>query len=60
MVKGTPTLGKRGRGHKLHVACKRCGHNSFHRKKKVCSSCGFGKTSKLRKYKWDWKKKQKK
>ena len=47
MTKGTPTLGKRSRG-KLHIVCRRCGKKSFHMKKGVCASCGYGRSSKMR------------
>lgn len=50
MTKGTPTLGKRGTG-KLHISCRRCGKQSYHMKKSICSSCGYGRSSKLRSYK---------
>jgi len=55
MVKGTPTMGKRSTG-KLHIACRRCGKISFHMKRAECSSCGYGKSSRLRKYNWSKKK----
>jgi len=58
MSKGTPTLGKRARA-KLHIACRRCGKNSFHKKKKICSSCGFGKTTKRKTNAWAFKRKDK-
>jgi large subunit ribosomal protein L37e len=48
MVKGTPSMGKKGKG-KLHIACRRCGEISYHMKKGECASCGYGKSSKLRK-----------
>lgn len=48
MTKGTPSMGKKSKG-KLHLKCRRCGKNSFHMKKGVCSSCGYGNSSKLRK-----------
>ncbi|MCJ7444266.1 MAG: 50S ribosomal protein L37e [Methanotrichaceae archaeon] len=40
---------------KTHIRCRRCGNNSFNYKRKVCVQCGFGKSSKLRSYKWMWK-----
>ena len=55
MVKGTPSKGIRGRKPRLHIRCRRCGKPAYHRKKEVCSHCGYGKTSKLRKYKWNKK-----
>ncbi|MBU2560297.1 50S ribosomal protein L37e [archaeon] len=54
MSKGTPAQGKRTKT--LHIRCRRCGSNSFHKKQKVCSSCGFGKSKKLRNYSWQNKK----
>lgn len=50
MTKGTYSMGKKAKG-TSHTICRRCGHHSYHKKKKVCSHCGFGKTSKLRNYK---------
>jgi len=47
MSKGTPSFGKRGKKH-THIRCKRCGKDSFHRRKGVCSSCGYGKSSRLK------------
>ncbi|MCD6464449.1 50S ribosomal protein L37e [Candidatus Woesearchaeota archaeon] len=51
MVKGTPSKGKHSRS-KTHIICRRCGRHSFHVKKGYCSSCGYGKTSKRRRYNW--------
>lgn len=53
MVKGTPTKGKKM--HPLTIKCRRCGHKSRHKKTGICSKCGYGKTSKVRKYKWQKK-----
>ncbi|MEO9364483.1 MULTISPECIES: 50S ribosomal protein L37e [Candidatus Nitrosocaldus] len=39
-MKGTPSMGKHNKG-RVHVRCRRCGNNSFHVRKKRCSSCGF-------------------
>ncbi|MFW5903942.1 MAG: 50S ribosomal protein L37e [Candidatus Saliniplasma sp.] len=49
MGKGTPSKGKSG---KTHIPCRRCGKKAFNLKKKVCASCGFGKSAKRRKYNW--------
>jgi len=49
MTKGTAS--KSG-GKKTHIACRRCGKHTYHIRKKRCSSCGFGETSKLRSYNW--------
>jgi large subunit ribosomal protein L37e len=53
MTKGTPSMGKRQK--KLHIICRRCGRRSYHIRDKRCSACGFGRTSKVRKYAWQWK-----
>ncbi|MCD6547514.1 MAG: 50S ribosomal protein L37e [Nanoarchaeota archaeon] len=55
MTKGTPSMGKRSKG-KSHIICRRCGKRSYHVTKKVCASCGYGKSSKLRNYSWAKKK----
>ena len=55
MAKGTPTMGKRSTG-KLHIMCRRCGQRSFHMKKSVCSSCGYGKFARMRTYSYVRKK----
>jgi len=49
MGKGTPA---RAGGKIVHFRCRRCGKHSYHRQKRVCSSCGFGATSTLRRYDW--------
>lgn len=54
MSKGTASFGKKN-SKKNHMACRRCGQGTFHKRKKVCSSCGFGKSSKLRTYAWQKK-----
>ncbi|MBN1923613.1 MAG: 50S ribosomal protein L37e [Nanoarchaeota archaeon] len=51
MVKGTPSMGKKAKGG-THIRCRRCGQHSFHEKKGECSHCGFGKSPKLRNYKF--------
>jgi len=52
MTKGTPSKGKKNKA-ASHKTCRRCGKHSFHRRKRFCASCGFGKTAKLRKYAWN-------
>ncbi|HKM13571.1 MAG TPA: 50S ribosomal protein L37e [Candidatus Methanomethylophilaceae archaeon] len=37
---------------KTHIPCRRCGRHSYHIRKSVCASCGYGKTATLRKYSW--------
>ncbi|MCX6689784.1 MAG: 50S ribosomal protein L37e, partial [Methanoregula sp.] len=49
--KGTPSMGKRNK--KTHIACRRCGKISYHAQKKVCSACGFGRSTKLVSNKWN-------
>jgi large subunit ribosomal protein L37e len=51
MSKGTASHGKKS-GKKTHMPCRRCGNVTYHMSKKVCSSCGFGKSSKLRIFSW--------
>jgi large subunit ribosomal protein L37e len=53
MTSGTPSQGKKNTT--THVRCRRCGEPSYHVKKKVCSSCGFGKSAKRREYAWQGK-----
>ncbi|UCH01998.1 MAG: 50S ribosomal protein L37e [Candidatus Bathyarchaeota archaeon] len=53
MTKGTASLGKK---HKTRVInCRRCGRRSYHIRKKKCSACGFGRSSKIRRYSWQTK-----
>jgi len=47
MSKGTPSKGKRQK--KTHIACRRCGKISYHIRQKICSSCGFGRSKKIKK-----------
>ena len=53
-MKGTYSMGRKS-GKKSHIRCRRCGKRSYHIKKERCSSCGYGKSVKLRKYKWQKK-----
>ncbi len=50
MSKGTPSMGKRSG--RVHIACRRCGSISYHLRHKICSACGFGKSTRMRKYNW--------
>ncbi|PSP78276.1 50S ribosomal protein L37e [Halobacteriales archaeon QS_4_69_225] len=50
---GTPSQGKKNKT--THVRCRRCGETSYHSRKKVCASCGFGKSAKRRDYEWQSK-----
>ncbi len=54
MSKGTPSMGKKS-GKKTHIVCRRCGKRTYHIHKKRCSSCGYGKTARLRSYSWQKK-----
>ncbi|MFA5142220.1 MAG: 50S ribosomal protein L37e [Candidatus Woesearchaeota archaeon] len=51
MTKGTASKGKQSRG-KSHIQCRRCGKHSYHKKRNICASCGYGKTPKIRHYNW--------
>jgi len=55
MTKGTPSMGKKS-GKKNFIHCRRCGRKTYHIRKKKCASCGYGSTSKMRKYNWQKKK----
>ncbi|HHI30306.1 50S ribosomal protein L37e [Methanosarcinales archaeon] len=50
MSKGTPSQGKRQK--RTHIKCRRCGRVSYHTNKKICSYCGFGRTKRMRNYRW--------
>ena len=54
MSKGTPSMGKKS-GKKTHIVCRRCGKRTYHASKKRCSSCGYGRSAKLRSYSWQKK-----
>ncbi|MHA1492286.1 MAG: 50S ribosomal protein L37e [Promethearchaeota archaeon] len=51
MTKGTPSKGKKNKA-ASHKICRRCGKHSYHRRKRYCASCGFGRTAKLRQPSW--------
>lgn len=51
MAKGTPSQGRHNK-FKVHIPCRRCGKQSYHSRRGECSSCGYGKTAKIRSYKW--------
>ena len=55
MSKGTASKGKKSSG-KTHIRCRRCGRRSYHIRKKKCAACGYGSSSKIRRYKWAAKK----
>lgn len=54
MGKGTPSFGRHNKEGN-HIRCRRCGRHSYHKKKKYCAACGFGRTAKLRRYNWNTK-----
>ncbi|MBD3352884.1 MAG: 50S ribosomal protein L37e [Candidatus Lokiarchaeota archaeon] len=56
MGKGTPSSGRKNKEGN-HIRCRRCGRHSYHKKKKVCAACGFGRSSKMRHYEWNVKSK---
>ncbi|MFP4118106.1 MAG: 50S ribosomal protein L37e [Candidatus Woesearchaeota archaeon] len=51
MTKGTAARGAMNSG-KTHIMCRRCGKHSYNMRAGVCASCGFGKSSKMREYRW--------
>lgn len=53
MSKAKPSFGKKNKV--VHKICRRCGKKSFHIQKGYCSYCGFGRSSKMKKYKWKTK-----
>ncbi|WP_082098527.1 MULTISPECIES: 50S ribosomal protein L37e [unclassified Methanosarcina] len=53
MSKGTASMGKRQK--RTHAKCRRCGSVSLNIHTKECTSCGFGKTTRMRSYKWQAK-----
>lgn len=54
MTKGTPSMGKKH--NKTHIRCRRCGRHSYHVRHKKCAACGFGTTTRIRRYTWMTKK----
>ena len=54
MTKGTASKGKHS-GKVTHARCRRCGKRTYHLNKRQCASCGYGRSAKLRKYRWDKK-----
>lgn len=51
MGKGTPSKGKKNKA-ASHKTCRRCGNHSYHRRKRYCAQCGFGRTAKMRQPSW--------
>jgi len=58
MTKGTASMGKKSGKSHLVQRCRRCGEKSYRVRKKICSSCGFGRSAKLRSYSWQKKKRK--
>jgi len=50
---GTPSQGKKNKPG--HVKGRRCGEKSYHVKKELCASCGFGESASRRDYAWQSK-----
>lgn len=55
MVKGTPSMGKRS-DKVTHIKCRRCGRVAYNVSKKYCVACGFGRSSRMRRYNWSSRK----
>jgi large subunit ribosomal protein L37e len=54
-MKGTPSMGRRSKG-KTHIRCRRCGRHAYNVSKGYCAACGFGRSSRIRRYSWSSKK----
>ncbi len=52
MTKGTPSMGRKAGQSGLVHRCRRCGKRAYHVRHKACSSCGYGKSSRMRSYAW--------
>lgn len=48
-------MGKRSKN-KTHIRCRRCGRHAYNVSKKYCAACGFGRSSRIRRYSWQNKK----
>ncbi|BCU67236.1 50S ribosomal protein L37e [Sulfolobales archaeon HS-7] len=53
-MKGTPSFGKMNK--KTHMRCRRCGRNSFNISGRYCAACGYGRSRRIRRYRWANKK----
>ena len=53
MTKGTYSMGKKNK--KTHIICRRCSKRSYHVRDNLCSSCGFGKSRKIKSNASIWK-----
>jgi large subunit ribosomal protein L37e len=54
MGTGTAAMGKKS-GKKNMIFCRRCGKRTYSLRKDKCSACGYGKSAKMRNYKWQKK-----
>jgi len=52
MTKGTSSMGKKSGKRTQVIRCRRCGKKTYHKSHKICSSCGYGKSKKMRSYAW--------
>ncbi|MEJ2244183.1 MAG: 50S ribosomal protein L37e [Candidatus Bathyarchaeota archaeon] len=52
--KGTSSMGRRS-SKTVHIKCRRCGRRAYNVKSKVCAACGYGKSTKIRRYAWQTK-----
>jgi len=43
------------RNDKSHTTCRRCGKVSMHIQKGICASCGYGGTTKMRRFRQHYK-----
>jgi large subunit ribosomal protein L37e len=53
-MKGTYSQGQHNKAGS-HIICRRCGKHAFHKNRKICASCGYGNTARIRKYAWQVK-----
>ncbi|TRO53721.1 50S ribosomal protein L37e [Candidatus Bathyarchaeota archaeon] len=54
MSKGTSSFGKRA--HKtVHIKCRRCGKRAYNVHQKQCAACGYGNTTKMKRFSWQTK-----
>ena len=53
MTKGTYSMGKKNKI--SHIHCRRCGRHSYHIRDGICSSCGFGKSRRIKSNASIWK-----
>ncbi|MCR8433049.1 MAG: 50S ribosomal protein L37e [Crenarchaeota archaeon] len=51
MTKGTPSFGQKNQG-KTHIRCRRCGKRAYNVRHKYCAACGYGRSPRLREYRW--------